>query len=253
MTIEALDYHGVASISVDLRVYGGDEIACQKMELWMCELVLPYGMTPGVRVISVRLTDELGATILVSKTQASEHHFQPSSTDLDLAITVENTPPTLSLVTTEALIREDLNSEQAIEINVEDPDGILIVRADLGILKPISQTQTWVTLYDNGQGLDRVAGDGIYTATASVRTSTPLSSHEIKIQASDSYGDATQPISFDVLVSESEDDDLLGNGDGLSITLIAVIVAVGALVAAGFVMLRQRNPPGKDSDRFGFQ
>jgi hypothetical protein len=120
----------------------------------------------------------------VSKTQASEHHFQPSSTDLDLAVTVENTPPTLSLATTDALIREDRNSEQAIEINVEDADGILLVRADLGILKPISQTQTWVTLYDNGQGLDRVAGDGIYTATASVRSSTPLSSHEIKIQAS---------------------------------------------------------------------
>ena len=70
MTIEALDYHGVASVGVDLRVYGGEEIPCQKMDLWMCELILPYGMAPGVRSISVRLTDELGATILVSKTQA---------------------------------------------------------------------------------------------------------------------------------------------------------------------------------------
>jgi hypothetical protein len=253
MTIDALDYHGVASVSVDLRVYGGEEIACQKMDIWMCELVLPYGMTPGVRLISVRLTDDLGATILVSKTQASEHHFQPSSTDLDLAVTVKNTPPTLSLATTEPLIRGDLNTEQAIEINVEDADGILIVRADLGILKPISQTQTWVTLYDNGQGLDRVAGDGIYTAAASVRSSTPLSYHEIKIQASDSYGEATQPTAFDVMVAEADDDGLLGDGDGLPITLIAVLVAIGALVATAFVMLRQRNPPGKGSDRFGFE
>ena len=210
-------------------------------------------MTPGVRLISVRLTDDLGATILVSKTQASEHHFQPSSTDLDLAVTVKNTPPTLSLATTEPLIRGDLNTEQAIEINVEDADGILIVRADLGILKPISQTQTWVTLYDNGQGLDRVAGDGIYTAAASVRSSTPLSYHEIKIQASDSYGEATQPTAFDVMVAEADDDGLLGDGDGLPITLIAVLVAIGALVATAFVMLRQRNPPGKGSDRFGFE
>ena len=150
-------------------------------------------------------------------------------------------------------IREDRNSEQAIEINVEDADGILLVRADLGILKPISQSQTWVTLYDNGQGLDRVAGDGIYTATASVRSSTPLSSHEIKIQASDSYGEATQPTSFDVIVSESDDENLLGDEDGLSITLIAIIVAIGALGAAAFVLLRQRNPPEEGKDRFGFQ
>ena len=135
----------------------------------------------------------------------------------------------------------------------KDADGILIVRADLGILKPISQTQTWVTLFDNGQGLDRVAGDGIYTAAASVRSSTPLSSHEIKVQASDSYGEATPPIFFDVVVSEADNDDLLGDGDGLSITFIAIIVAIGALGAAAFVMLRQRNPPEKGSDRFGFQ
>ena len=253
MTIDALDYHGVASVAVDLTVYGGEEIACQKMELWMCELVLPYGMAPGVRSISVRLTDNLGATILVTKTQASEHHFQPSSTDMDLALTIKNTPPTLTMVTTDALLREDLNTEQAIEIRVEDTDGILLVRADLGILKPISQTQTWVTLYDNGQGLDRVGGDGIYTATASVRSSTPLSGHEIKIQASDSYGDATQPTSFYVIVEESSEEDLLGGGDGLSITLIAIIVAIGALAAAAFVLLRQRNPPKEGSDRFGFQ
>ena len=253
MTIDALDYHGVASVAVDLTVYGGEEIACQKMELWMCELVLPYGMAPGVRSISVRLTDNLGATILVTKTQASEHHFQPSSTDMDLALTIKNTPPTLTMITTDALLREDLITEQPIEIRVEDTDGILLVRADLGILKPISQTQTWVTLYDNGQGLDRVGGDGIYTATASVRSSTPLSGHEIKIQASDSYGDATQPTSFYVIVEESSGEDLLGGGDGLSITLIAVIVAIGALAAAAFVMLRQRNPPKEGSDRFGFQ
>lgn len=253
MTIDALDYHGVASVVADLTVYGGDEIACQKMELWMCELILPYGMAPGVRSISVRLTDNLGATILVSKTQASEHHFQPSSTDLDLAVTIENTPPTISMVTVDALLREDLNTEQAIEIRVEDTDGVLLVRADLGILKPISQTQTWVTLYDNGQGLDRVGGDGIYTATASIRSSTPLSIHEIKIQASDSYGDATQPTSFEVIVAEADEDDLLGDGDGLSITFIAIIVAIGALAAAAFVMLRQRHPPKDGSDRFGFQ
>ena len=157
------------------------------------------------------------------------------------------------MVTADALLREDLNTEQAIEIRVEDADGILLVRADLGILKPISQTQTWVTLYDNGQGLDRVGGDGIYTATASVRSSTPLSAHEITIQASDSYGDATQPTSFVVIVAEAGEDDLLGDGDGLSITLIAIIVAIGALAAAAFVMLRQRNPPKEGSDRFGFQ
>lgn len=253
MTLDVLDYHGVASVIVDLREYGGEEIACFKVEGWACELVIPDGMTPGVRLLKVRLTDDLGSSILVTKTQASEHHFQASSSDVDLAVTVENTPPTLSLVTTESLVRAGSNTEQAIEIRVQDPDGILMVRADLGVLKPLGQTNRWVTLYDNGQGLDREANDGIYTATASVRTSTPISAHEIFVQASDSFGDATSPTSFVVIVAEA-DEGVLSSSDGeFSVTLIAVVVGVTALLAGFVVYFRQRQPPKDGQDRFGFQ
>ena len=253
MTLDVLDYHGVASIVVDLREYGGEEIPCLKVEVWACELVIPQGMTPGERLLKVRLTDTLGATILVTKTQASEHHFQPSSTDMDLVVTVENTPPTLTLVPSEALQRGDSDSEQAIEIQVDDADGILLVRADLGVLKPLGQTTRWVTLYDNGQGLDREANDGIYTATASVRTSTPISAHEIFVQASDSFGDATAPTSFVVFVEET-DDGLIGTNEGeLPLTLIAIVAGIAPILVGLFVFLRQRQPPKDYEDRFGFQ
>ena len=252
MTLDVLDYHGVASIVVDLREYGGEEIPCLKVEVWACELVIPQGMTPGERLLKVRLTDTLGATILVTKTQASEHHFQPSSTDMDLVVTVENTPPTLTLVPSEALQRGDSDSEQAIEIQVDDADGILLVRADLGVLKPLGQTTRWVTLYDNGQGLDREANDGIYTATASVRTSTPISAHEIFVQASDSFGDAAAPTSFVVFVEET-DDGLIGTNEGeLPLTLIAIVAGIAPILVGLFVFLRQRQPPKDYEDRFGF-
>ena len=139
MSLEVLDYHGVESVVVDLREYGGEEINCMKLDVWTCELVIPEGMTPGVRILKVRLTDDLGASILVTKTQASEHHFQPSSTDVDLAITIENTPPTLALATDEALTRGDTSSEQGVEILVEDADEFSLVRADLGVLKPLDK------------------------------------------------------------------------------------------------------------------
>ena len=253
MTLDVLDYHGVASIMVDLREYGGEETPCLKVEVWACELVIPQGMTPGERLLRVRLTDTLGATILVTKTQASEHHFQPSSTDMDLVVTVENTPPTLTLVPSEALQRGDSDSEQAIEIQVDDADGILLVRADLGALKPLGQTTRWVTLYDNGQGLDREANDGIYTAAASVRTSTPISAHEIFVQASDSFGDATAPTSFVVFVEET-DDGLIGTNEGeLPLTLIAIVAGIAPILVGLFVFLRQRQPPKDYEDRFGFQ
>ena len=253
MTLDVLDYHGVSSIVVDLREYGGEETPCLKVEVWACELVIPQGMTPGERLLKVRLTDDLGATILVTKTQASEHHFQPSSTDVDLAVTVENTPPTLTLVPSEALQRGNSDSEQAIEIRVDDPDGILLVRADLGVLKPLGQTTRWVTLYDNGQGLDREANDGIYTAAASVRTSTPISAHEIFVQASDSFGDATAPTSFVVFVEET-DDGLVGTKEGeLPLTLIAIVVGIVPILVGIFVFLRQRQSPKDYEDRFGFQ
>ncbi len=253
MRLDVLDYHGVASIVVDLREYGGEETPCLKIEVWACELVIPQGMTPGERLLKVRLSDDLGATILVTKTQASEHHFQPSSTDMDLTVTVENTPPTLTLLPSEALQRGDSESEQAIEIRVDDPDGILLVRADLGVLKPLGQTTRWVTLYDNGQGLDREANDGIYTAVASVRTSTPISAHEIFVQASDSFGDATAPTSFVVFVEET-DDGIVGSGDDEApFTLIAIAVGAVALLAGLVVYFRQRQPPKEGQDRFGFQ
>ncbi len=253
LTLDVLDYHGVDSIVVDLRDYGGEETSCLRVEVWACELVIPQGMTPGVRSLKVRLTESLGASILVTKTQVSEHHFQPSSTDEELTVTVENTPPTLSLSSSEPLQRSDENTEQAIEILVQDADGLLLVRADLGVLKPLGQTDRWVTLYDNGQGLDRVANDGIYTASASVRTSTPISAHEIFIQASDSFGDATPPTSFVVIV-EKADDGGIGSGDGdASVTLIAIVVGVAALLAGLVVYFRQRQPPKEGQDRFGFQ
>jgi hypothetical protein len=253
ITLDVLDYHGVASIVVDLREYGGEETPCLKVEVWACELVIPQGMTPGERLLKVRLIDDLGATIVVTKTQASEHHFQPSSTDMDLAVTVENTPPTLTLVPSEALQRGDSDSEQAIEIQVDDADGILLVRADLGVLKPLGQTARWVTLYDNGQGLDREANDGIYTASASIRTSTPTSAHEIFVQASDSFGDATAPMSFIVFVEET-DDGIVGSGDDeVPLTLIAIAVGAVALLAGLVVYFRQRQPPKEGLDRFGFQ
>ncbi|MDP6865379.1 MAG: hypothetical protein QGG62_00395, partial [Candidatus Poseidoniaceae archaeon] len=253
MTLEILDYHGVDSVIVDLREYGGEEIACLKVEVWACEIVIPQGMTPGLRLVKLRLVDDLGATILVTKTQASEHHFQPSSNDVDLAITIENTPPTISLATTESLQRGESNTEQGIEIRVEDADGILLVRADLGVLKPLGQTDRWMTLYDNGQGLDRVANDGIYTAVASIRTSTPISGHEIFVQASDSFGDATSPTSFIVFVEEADEGPTGGQEGELSLTLIAIVVGIAALLAGLVVYFRQRQPPKEGQDRFGFQ
>ncbi|CAI8399610.1 MAG: Uncharacterised protein [Candidatus Poseidoniaceae archaeon] len=253
MTLEVIDYHGVASIVVDLREYGGEETSCFRVEVWTCELVIPQGMTPGERLLKVRLIDDLGATILVTKTQASEHHFQPSSTDMDLMVTIENTPPGLTLVPSEALQRGDSDSDQPIEIQVDDPDGILLVRADLGVLKPLGQTTRWVTLYDNGQGLDREANDGIYTAVASVRGSTPISAHEIFVQASDSFGDATAPTSFVVFVEETDDGPVGTNAGELPLTLLAIVVGIVPILVGLFVFLRQRQPPKDYEDRFGFQ
>ncbi len=253
MTLEVLDYHGVDSVVVDLREYGGQEIACMKLDMWACELVIPNGMIPGLQLLKVRLTDDLGSSILVTETQASEHHFQSSPNDVDLALTVENTPPALTMVTTEPLQRADSSSEQPIEIRVEDADGILMVRADLGLLQPLGQTTRWVTLYDNGQGFDREANDGIYTATASIRTSTPISTHEIFVQASDSFGDATPPISYIVFVEKAEEDGLGSSEGEFSVTLIAIVVGIAALIAGLVVYFRQQQPPKQGQDRFGFQ
>ncbi|MED5496038.1 MAG: hypothetical protein VX872_00595, partial [Candidatus Thermoplasmatota archaeon] len=90
-------------------------------------------------------------------------------------------------------------------------------------------------------------------ASASIRTSTPTSAHEIFVQASDSFGDATAPMSLIVFVEETDDGIVGSGGDEVPLTLIAIAVGAVALLAGLVVYFRQRQPPKEGQDRFGFQ
>ena len=108
---------------------------------------------------------------------------------------------------------------------------------------------------DNGINGDRIPGDGIYSVELSLRSSIPLGTHEIQIQAIDSLNVATPVMPVSIVVEQ--DFDIISNLDsgGLSSTVLIAILIGFTLIAAVAVFFLMRKSGDKDyeQDRFGFE
>ena len=84
-------------------------------------------------------------------------------------------------------------------VQIYDPDGIERVQIDMGVFSPVGET-SWIRMYDDGtNGGDEVANDGVFTALLSVRTGTPLGTHEVQLRAIDQFGELNTTSSAIVL------------------------------------------------------
>ena len=108
-------------------------------------------------------------------------------------------------------------------------------------------------MYDDGtNGGDEVANDGVFTALLSVRTGTPLGTHEVQLRAIDQFGELNATSTAIILNEASSEGD---GSEGLS---TAVLTALGAalLLGAGlvlFFMTKNQDGDGDKEDRFGMQ
>ena len=224
---EVIDGHGVASVSIDMRDYGGNITELDRLgEIWVGQFEVPTGMAPGDRLLSVRMVDQMNSTIIVERTVVSGQHHIPTEMDEDIVISVQNEPPLIDAGGMRVIEIDDEEVNYILTISVEDYDGLNWVKVKLGILAPPGQSNTWFAMSSNG--------DGTYSKEFTVKTYIALGTHEILVKAMDSYGAQTgqEPI---VISLEEPGTKSAASDAGDTLTYVAlgglgVIVIVGAAI-----------------------
>ena len=263
----AFDGHGVESVQVDMRVFGGQlvDLLLLENDVWAGNFTLPNGMTPGSHDIPFIVTDSIGGKQILrhwididngAQPDAATPYRLPDGEHVSTTITVLNTAPQI-VAEDMIIIRGDSTTTALLEAEVSDADGVMLVRAKLGIFTPITQNEDWSKLYDDGSNGDRVAGDGIFSLQLSIRSGIPDGTHTLLLQASDIYGEATGEVPIVVTLEEKE--NVITGGEGISSTMLVMALGIIAIIGAVVVMFVMRKEGGDGDksnpggDRFGFQ
>ncbi len=263
----AFDGHGVESVQVDMRVFGGQlvDLLLLENDVWAGNFTLPNGMTPGSHDIPFIVTDSIGGKQILrhwinidngAQPDAATPYRLPDGEHVSTTMTVLNTAPQI-VAEDMIIIRGDSTTTALLEAEVSDADGVMLVRAKLGIFTPITQNEDWSKLYDDGSNGDRVAGDGIFSLQLSIRSGIPDGTHTLLLQASDIYGEATGEVPIVVTLEEKE--NVITGGEGISSTMLVMALGIIAIIGAVVVMFVMRKEGGDGDksnpggDRFGFQ
>ena len=236
------DDHGVSSVLIDMREYGGDLVAMVLVEgTWVTNLTIPDSMLPGERSLSLILEDSEGGVKTVSSTQMSGQYHIPHQSDKLITLTIINTPPEIDIGVPREIELGDENTNYTISIIVNDVDGVNSVQAKLGAFADPGKDTDWINL--------QYQGEGVWSKTVTVRKGTNYGTHEVLFRATDIFGATSSEYSLAVNVVE------FGQGGGpvddaaaLSSVVISSLV-IFALVAVGAVVFMVRG--GKRGGGFG--
>ena len=248
VTVTAMDGHGVDSVAVDLLGVGGE--LSQLVETdgeWVGQFTVPTGMSPGERLIPIRITDGDDETVISVHTHAGG--FPVGAPKL----TIENEAP---MIGDAVIIREGETVDTVhvpssgdpithlLEVAIEDPDGVSSAQAKIGRLAPIGSSEAWLLMVDDGTGGDRVAGDGIYSLLFDVRRTLPEGNMTIEVRATDTYL-STTPMSEQQHIIELEKLNSGGSGGSWvtdnSMMLISVGLVLLLLIGVTAVVISMRN------------
>ena len=264
---KAFDGHDVESVQIDMRIFGGQLIDLLLLDgdVWAGNFTLPTGMTPGSHEIPFIVTDSIGGKQVLRHWISIDNNAQPDAATpyrlpdgehISTTISVLNTPPQI-VVEELKIIRGDGTATALLEAEVSDADGVMLVRARLGIFNPMTQNEDWSKLYDDGSNGDKVAGDGIYSLQLSIRSGIPDGTHTLFLQASDIYGEATGEVP--IVVTLEQKSEVISDGGGISSSSLVMALGIIAIVGAIIVMFVMRKQGGEDDksnpggDRFGFE
>ncbi len=259
VNIMAYDGHGVESVQIDLREYGGGVINLTNDgdgSSWAAMVEMPSGMTPGYQSLLVLATDGLGASVqqriytpadAIGSPEFGPHHVV-SSEDVPVEVHILNDRPNLGFES--STIVKNPGEVFTYTVQATDPDGVERVQIKLGVYAPIGGPE-WTTMFDDGSnGGDEVAGDGVYSVHLSVREGTPIGTHEVGLRALDYYGELNTGSSVITLVEPTLP---TGTGSGLNTAVLGglgLLVFVGAIVVLTLMWRRGGQGGG---DRFGMQ
>ena len=227
---EVIDGHGVASVSIDMREYGGNLSELNKLgEIWAGQVEIPSGMSPGEHMLKVRMVDNFDSSITVQRTIVSGQHHIESTMDEDIVVNVMNEPPVIDIGEARIIEIGDEDVDYVLTIRVDDYDGLNWVKVKLGILAPPGQSNTWFTMTSNG--------DGTYSKEITVKTYIALGTHELLVKAMDSYGSQSAEESLPITLKEPAGEVTSGsNSDMLTYVAIGGLLILAIAGATVYIM-----------------
>jgi hypothetical protein len=230
---EVFDGHGVSSVSIDMRDYGGDLSQLNRIgNIWAGQVEVPDGMNPGTHILKIRMVDEFESTITVGKTTTSGQYHILSENDEEVSITVLNEPPQFDIGDLRTVELGDEDVEYNLTITVADYDGLNWVKVKLGILAPPGQSNTWFTMASNG--------DGTYSRDITIKKYIAVGTHELLVKARDSYGSQTGEESFPIVLEAPDNPSPTAAPSSSTLTYIA-LAGLGILIIAGAAIYVMRG------------
>jgi hypothetical protein len=231
------DAHGVSNVYIDMREYGGDVTELNRVgEIWAGQIEIPSGMSPGERILSVRMVDSLGSSIIVQATTTSAQYHIPSNEDREITVDVMNEPPLINIGELRVVEIGDEDVEYTLTIAVEDYDGLNWVRVKLGILAPPGQSNTWFTMTSNG--------DGTYSKQFTVKTYIALGTHEVLVKAIDAYSSQSPEESVPIKLQAPEDSTSTTEASSTMTYIALGGLGILAIVGAAIYVMRGSDKEG---------
>jgi hypothetical protein len=185
VSIDVNDGSGVTAVGIDTTEWdGGVTWLTLTGGTWDGDVIVPDLISSGDQVLSVRLEDGAGGN--GSTTQFGTGEELP-------ALHILNQGPAISNVTFydngEIVSSLDIpltgTTQYTMTALVSDIDTVTIVQTRLGIIAPPGQSDSWISMRDDGIGADAVSGDGIWSVTIEVRPSVPSGTTTFEIRGID--------------------------------------------------------------------
>ena len=230
---DVFDGHGVSEVSIDMRGYGGNLSSLNLAgNIWIGEIAIPSGMSPGEHLLKIRMTDQLNSSIIVERTIVSGQYHIESENDEDVSITILNEPPIIEVGEVRTVEVGDDDVEYTLTISVSDYDGLNWVKVKLGNLAPPGKSNTWYTMTSNG--------DGTYSKQFTVKSHIALGTHELLVKAMDSYDSQSATASVPIVLQEPGGSALADESASSLLTYFA-LGGLGILVIAGAAIYVMRG------------
>ena len=208
VVVSASDGSGVTAVGIDTTQWGGNVTWLSQFDgNWVGDISVPENIPSGDQILPVRLEDGAGGSGSTTKFGTGE--------DLT-ALHILNEGPAISEVTfsdgdeiVDGLGIPALGvNEYTLTARVTDYDTVTIVQAKLGSIAPPGQSNNWISMRDDGQGPDAVAGDGIWSITVEVRPGVSGGTTQFEIRGID------QQLAQTPLNERTHEIELGNSGDG---------------------------------------